>query len=1441
MGDSIFLSYARADDEPFVRGLYDQLRAEGFDVWFDRECMPSRALTFLQEIRDEIRSRDRLLVVLGPQALRSDYVRAEWQAALVDGKIVNPVLRGGDYDLVPSELKNLHCPDVRPEREADDALAEVLRVLRDPVPPLGALFGAVPAPPAHFQPRPDDLSRLAELVLYEVEHPVVLDTPLRTTVLHGMGGVGKSVVAAALARSTTTRRVFMDGVVWASLSPTSTPADIVRTVLATVSRPVAPNTGLGEAVTRLRDWLEERRCLIVLDNVWSVAQVMPLVQAISPVSRLLVTSRDEGLATSLGSSTQRLDTLSPEAALDVLADWVGSERDALPDEARAVATQCGGLPFALALQGALARDGVLWKDLLEALREADLSFARQHLGDYPYVDVLAAIEVSIDQLRAADAPAADRMLELGAFNWEEGVPTAALLAFWEHRADLSGRHGRRLLVELERKALIRVDESSPIVRIHDLVADYLRAKGTGEGLDEDLLDFYRSRCGEDWPSGPDDGYFHRHLVDHLAAASEGRLEVHRLLRLTTAHGRNAWFEASDRAGHLDAYRRQLERRIHDPGLGIEGMTLVAAQLASVGSITGTMPPGLRRALVDSGGWTSEQALNSLRQVMDPVTRARGLVSLLRDGDGDGDGDEKVLEEAIMAARQIEDELSSDLAPLLAALARHGRTAEALSLARRTGVADERTKALAAIVPHLPAPEKSEVLSEAIDVASNTGAIFRAAALEPILPHLSKSAIEDVEARAVLPLKGPFAKGSCQTSIVRRLVELGEGEEAWRRAGDVADPLSRAEALIACLPTRPAAARDGVVEEVLDGLFSVDRKAMEEGLEQEMEDLPAMLRGFMPHYIATQPVRSSLLAEAGGWLSPVETQRVVDTLVEADDTLFAAEGAAALAPVLATATRSHLFHTLAPRVAAFAQNTGVGRGEEGVRARAALLRLAPAEHRPEVLDGLLEAAGREDPGSTMRAIAPLLEGPDVDRAIEAIDRIEEPEARAAAIDGIVSQASPEQLRRAAAVVSTIRDEQSILFAAAAMAGSLDRPVQVDLLHRASRQPEYPRARLVALLAPALHEDDLPLAMEIAESVDHPGSLAEILLPALARRAAEPERDRLLRRAIDIAAAMTDPERRVWALEAMIDQLEYQLQQAALDAFVQGEREMDDDWLTFGRGLLYAVVAPHRPDPSRRELIEQALALVPELDEADLRRSLLSRLAGHLDPAQWQSACAHIASEADPYERAITCGFVLSDAPEDVRPALVQEAFREFEDITETDFSSLREQQEGAAARILAYSADPLEKLPLIDRMESPAWKRAALREYCLALNPGDLPALEPLLETLDDPRDRASLELAMARRLSGGARTRLLEQALGHALEGTASLWHDRLLPELSEALSALPSDDLADLWQAHLPRLADMSREQMAAQVHGLAPMIEGAGAGPVTAQALLDAQGWWP
>ncbi len=93
----VFLSYARKDDEDFVKKLKDDLVSEGKSVWWDREAMESRGRGFPLEIRDAIWHSNRVVAVLGPVALQSDYVRFEWSHAHLYAKAVVPILRMGEY------------------------------------------------------------------------------------------------------------------------------------------------------------------------------------------------------------------------------------------------------------------------------------------------------------------------------------------------------------------------------------------------------------------------------------------------------------------------------------------------------------------------------------------------------------------------------------------------------------------------------------------------------------------------------------------------------------------------------------------------------------------------------------------------------------------------------------------------------------------------------------------------------------------------------------------------------------------------------------------------------------------------------------------------------------------------------------------------------------------------------------------------------------------------------------------------------------------------------------------------------------------------------------------------------------------------------------------------------------------------------------------------
>jgi hypothetical protein len=193
----IFLSYARGDDDglssdSLVRRIYADLTAAGLDVWFDRKSMPSRGLTFHDEIKRAIESRDRLLLLAGPGAMASEYVREEWRYALGLCKPVVPALLVDNFDLLPSQLRAIDTRQFGDASRYAEQLATLVQQLREDPAQVGRVV-AVPELPAELVPRPDDLEAIKALLLCHTRE--VGTAEVRWLALRGMPGVGKSVLA----------------------------------------------------------------------------------------------------------------------------------------------------------------------------------------------------------------------------------------------------------------------------------------------------------------------------------------------------------------------------------------------------------------------------------------------------------------------------------------------------------------------------------------------------------------------------------------------------------------------------------------------------------------------------------------------------------------------------------------------------------------------------------------------------------------------------------------------------------------------------------------------------------------------------------------------------------------------------------------------------------------------------------------------------------------------------------------------------------------------------------------------------------------------------------------------------------------------------------------------------------------------------------------------
>ena len=519
----IFISYARADDEDFVKQLYKDLIEGGFDIWWDRKAMNSRGLTFLQEIRDAIEGSDRLIAVIGPNAVKSDYVKAEWEHGLLFAKAVIPILRLGDFDLIPKGIPRVHCPDFREDKPYKDALEGLVRILSEPVPGLGD-FRSTPSLPPHFQTRTDEIKHIGEMVLADIQKPTVITSAKQTTAIVGMGGSGKSVLAAAFARATDTRRAFKDGVSWLQIGQNPDILSSMRLIGTGFKKDDAANyLDIETAKASLPKVLEDKVCLIVLDDIWNVNHVAPFRDALGPRCRLLITTRDGGLVTALGAQQHLLGMLTDLVAMRFLADWCEKDVSSLPAGAASVAKECGYLPFALALCGAMARDGSLWSDMLDALKDADIAFIKKQFPNYPYTNVLKSLKVSIDALAVEDPDSVKHYQELVVFNNHRSIPEAAIMTLWMHTDGLKERSARELLLSLKSKALLRLEGEAPnrFVTLHDLQHDYLRATaGDLKNLREKLLAAYQQKCKDGWAGGPNDGYFFENLAYHLVGAGK---------------------------------------------------------------------------------------------------------------------------------------------------------------------------------------------------------------------------------------------------------------------------------------------------------------------------------------------------------------------------------------------------------------------------------------------------------------------------------------------------------------------------------------------------------------------------------------------------------------------------------------------------------------------------------------------------------------------------------------------------------------------------------------------------------------------------------------------------------------------------------------------------------------------------------------------------------
>ncbi|WNZ46404.1 NB-ARC domain-containing protein [Leptolyngbya boryana CZ1] len=491
-----------------------------------------------------------------------------WRGILKKWVFVYNIKRGIAADIkLTLQQKRQQYPDIEIDCWSNDYLWEIVHGLT--LQQRCELLGAppqwdrgkpkknfyVPNPPIHLLERSTDLGVLKNLLLSSSSLLSGIAGSTSKVSLHGMGGIGKSVLAGMLARDEEVQAAFPDGVFWIPLGqePTLTLKQLNFAQMLGDASLTFQDVQQGKI--HLSQLLNSRECLLILDDVWQVEHVAAF-DVLSEQSKLLFTTRDSRIVKALNAIEYQVNPLNGDQALELLATCSGHAKEALPVEAHEIMQECGNLPSALSMIGAIAKARPnRWANLLSKLKNADLEKIRYHFPDYPYPDLLKVIQVSVDAL---EPEVRIRYLDFAVFPEDVAIPEATLRTFWEPEG-LNEYDTQDVIDMLVERSLARRDAIGYLT-LHDLQYDYVRRQSTDlPKLHNRLLDAYAIHCPQGWHTFPqNDGYFFEYLTYHLKSCNREN-ELFSLLV-----GSPAWMEAKSLAcsGH-ESYVIDIERALKD--------------------------------------------------------------------------------------------------------------------------------------------------------------------------------------------------------------------------------------------------------------------------------------------------------------------------------------------------------------------------------------------------------------------------------------------------------------------------------------------------------------------------------------------------------------------------------------------------------------------------------------------------------------------------------------------------------------------------------------------------------------------------------------------------------------------------------------------------------------------------------------------------------------
>ncbi|VAI94306.1 unnamed protein product [Triticum turgidum subsp. durum] len=203
----------------------------------------------------------------------------------------------------------------------------------------------------------------------------------------GVGGIGKTTLAQKVFNDEAIQGDFSKKI-WLSVNQNFSEVELLRRAIIEVRGDARP---VGNAKTTLQRTLKEaligHKTFLIMDDVWNYRAwedvlKTPLVNAAAAGSRVLITTRDEGVARGVSAiwPYHHIDTLATDDAWLLLKTQVLSSEinenhiDTLKDIGLKIIQKCGYLPLALKVMGGLLRErGGLRRDWQHVLDDSKWS------------------------------------------------------------------------------------------------------------------------------------------------------------------------------------------------------------------------------------------------------------------------------------------------------------------------------------------------------------------------------------------------------------------------------------------------------------------------------------------------------------------------------------------------------------------------------------------------------------------------------------------------------------------------------------------------------------------------------------------------------------------------------------------------------------------------------------------------------------------------------------------------------------------------------------------------------------------------------------------------------------------------------------------------------------------------------------------------------------